>query len=200
MIMRTTQRGFTLLELVVAIGIFAIISALTYPTLIRSLTIAEGVEQQMVRMTELQKAFTIIGRDVEQMVNRDIRDSYGGNVTALVGSNSELEFTRQGWRNPAGWNRSVLQRVSYVIVEEQLIRQSWQVLDRSVDTETMAAPLVSGVKSFEVRYLAPTSSDWSEYWPPVSNNNAPVTLPKAVEIVLELNDWGRVVRLFRVVG
>ncbi len=198
--MNTIQRGFTLLELVVAIGIFAIISALTYPTLIRTLTIAEGVELQMTRMTELQKAFTIIGRDVEQMINRDIRDSYGSDLSALIGSNSELEFTRQGWRNPAGWNRSVLQRVRYTIVEEQLIRQSWQVLDRSVDTQAMSAPLVSGVKRFEVRYLTPTSNDWTEYWPPVSTSNTPVTLPKAVEIVLELDDWGRVIRLFRVVG
>ena len=198
--MKLAQRGFTLLELVVAIGIFAIISALTYPTLIRTLTIGEGVEQQMVRMTELQKAFTIIGRDIEQMIDRDIRDSYGSDVGALTGSNSALEFTRQGWRNPAGWNRSVLQRVSYVIVEEQLVRQSWQVLDRSVDSQAMEAPLVADVTSFEVRYLAPGSSNWEEYWPAINNGGTPAALPKAIEIVLELKDWGRITRLFRVTG
>lgn len=194
------QRGFTLLEIIVAISIFALIAAMTYPAMIEMLELGEAADAQTARLAELQKAMTLMGRDVEQIVDRPVGDGYGTEVAAVLGgggSSTLLEFTRTGWRNPAGWPRSNLQRVAYLFSDGKLLRQSWRVLDRSVDSVPGEALLVEEVKAVEIRFLD-DQRQWQSFWPP-SDPDKP-RLPRAIDIVLELEDWGRVNRIFAVAG
>lgn len=200
---RRQQSGFTLLELVVAVAIFAVMYTIAASGLSSALKSREGVEAQAERLAELQKGMLIFSRDVEQAVNRPIRDAYADEKAALVGNSfgSEiLEFTRGGLRNPANYDRSHLQRVGYVLQEGELWRLTWSRLDRSLDSEPRMAKLLGGVTSIELRFLG-RNNQWQGYWPPPDSgdpNATPEPLPRAIEINLELEDWGKIRRLLRV--
>lgn len=197
--------GFTLLELLVATAIFAVLSALAYGGLQSVLTAREDTERQAVRLAELQTFITMFERDLEQIVVRPVRDEYG-NVLPTFRADMEsggLEFTRSGWANPAEQARSSLQRVAYGLNEDGIARFSWRVLDRAQDSEAHATYFLPGVKAWQVRFLD-RQRNWSESWPPqqsgadISWNSS--ALPVVVELTLELTDWGRIQRLVRLPG
>lgn len=202
----THSRGFTLLELLVAVSVFAVIAALASGGFNSVLNTASRSEEQMTRLAELQKAMTIIARDVEQAVERPIRDSFGDTLSPFIGSQSTnlLEFSRTGRRNPGQAARSHLQRIGYRHEEDVLYRLSWAVLDRAQDSEALEYELLSGVNEIEIRYLD-NNREWQDQWPPLqaaqpgtsSNSNA---LPKGVEITLDIEGLGPVPRVFRVRG
>ena len=73
------EKGFTLLEMVVAIGIFAIIATVSYTSLNQFLDTRDMLESRQDELTALQMTMTLLGRDVRFMLNRPVRDSYGAN-------------------------------------------------------------------------------------------------------------------------
>ena len=200
------QRGFTLIELLVALGIFAVLSVMAYGGLRTVMNTRDYVRQQAERLAELQTAFTIIGRDIEQAINRDIRDEFGDRQPAITTSSGGrlIEFTRTGWSNPLPERvRSDLQRVAYRIKEDRLERLNWSVLDRAQDSEPVDRILLNNVTAVEIRFLD-ESDQWQDQWPPDDINqdkkNNATPMPKAVEITIDAPGWGRVPRLFRVPG
>lgn len=200
---RFRESGFTLLELVVAIAIFGLMSAMAYGGLNSVLKTRDHADLQADRLAEVQKAFTIIGRDVEQAINRPARDNYGGEMLPLLGGgygSAVLELSRNGRRNPMGQLRSSLQRVAYQLADGELQRQSWRVLDRSIDSEPQTARLLTKVKTVELRFMN-KDHEWEPQWPSITTlPGDPPTLPLAVEMTLELEDWGRLSRILEVAG
>jgi general secretion pathway protein J len=191
------SRGFTLLELVVAMALFAVLSTLAYTGLDSVLRARERSTEQLDRLAEVRIALLLFGRDVEQAMPRPIRDQYGDVQPAFSGG-SGLELTRGGWRNPLGRPRGHLQRVAYRLEEDALVRLSWPVLDRAQDSEPRRTPLLQGVRELSLRYLSADGA-WSADWPQNEDRSvAERELPRAVELGLDLEDWGRIVRLYRV--
>lgn len=193
-------QGFTLLELLVALLIFAVLAVMAYGGLQVVLDAQDRTEQQSARLAELQTCFAILGRDIEQIIDRDIRDNYGEVKGALLGDGFTLEFTRIGWRNPGGFRRSHLQRVAYVVDEGRLVRQRWQVLDRAQNSTPVDNNLLDNVNALEVRFLD-QQQNWQSQWPPQTiGTNAVTGLPRAIEVVVDVEGWGRIRRLFSVVA
>ena len=190
--------GFTLIELLIALAVFAVLSVVAYGGLQVALEARQRVEAQAARLAELQLAFTVIGRDLEQAVNRPVRDEFGDRMQAMTGAGAQIEFTRAGWRNPAGLQRSELQRVGYILTGSELRRLSWPILDRTQGTEPRDAVLLAGVEGFELRFLD-GQGQWLAFWPAPLADPQATALPRAVEVSFETERWGRVTRLFRTV-
>ncbi|CAK0760982.1 Type II secretion system protein J [Gammaproteobacteria bacterium] len=201
MVASQKTKGFTLLELLLAISIFAVLSALAYGGLNTVLKTSHYVSIQVDRLLEVQAAVTILSRDFAQVVDRSPRDEYGDPRVSFLGGGlrggSTVEFTRGGWRNPGGFTRSSLQRIGYTVQGNWLIRLSWQVLDRAQDSVLLQQPILDQVKSVKFRFLE--NEVWREQWPP-EEIPAPGTpkkiFPRAVEVILELYDFGVVSRLY----
>ncbi|MBU0673677.1 MAG: type II secretion system minor pseudopilin GspJ [Proteobacteria bacterium] len=199
------SNGFTLLELLVALSIFAIMSVVAYSSLAAMAEIREQLRDEGKRLTEIQTAFRLIGRDIEQAIARPIRDGYGDPLPAMSLTEGEgviLEFTRSGWRNPTGRQRSTLQRITYRFLGEELIRESWPVLDRAVDSTPFSRTILTGVMNLEVSFIG-QDRQISPAWPPESSADpaqAAKILPRAVRIFLDLEGWGRVDRLYLIGG
>jgi general secretion pathway protein J len=201
------MRGFTLLELLIALAIFGLLSVMSYSGLRSVLDQHAHTEAVADRLAELQKLYLVMQRDVEQIVPRPIRSEYGDESPALAGSET-LQFTRGGWSNPLGRPRSSLQRVGYAFEDDALVRYSWQVLDRAQDSLPLQQPLTEAVSNMSVRYLSP-GGEWQSSWPAKDIGSAgqgslnnPLTarkveLPKALEITLEHDHFGELVWLFR---
>ena len=196
--------GFTLLEMLVALAIFAVLAALAYGGLQVVLNSRTEVAASMKRLEAVARAFDRIGRDLDQTIDRPIRDEYGVKLPALFGDvdlrGRGLEFTRAGWANPLGEQRSDLQRVAYRVHDGRLYRLYWNVLDRAQDSKPQQMRLLDHVDSVQMRYLGP-GNDWEPEWPPPVNLGGTVTdLPRVVKVELDLPNLGHLTRLYRLPG
>jgi general secretion pathway protein J len=196
---RYFSSGFTLLEMLVALAIFGLIAVMAYGGLSAVLNQQAQTEAAADRLSEIQKTYLIMQRDIEQMVLRPVRDEFGDEQAPLIGGDS-LRFTRGGWSNPVGYPRSSLQRVGYDYEEQQLKRYSWAVLDRAQDSEPLEQPLLDQVEGMQIRYLA-ANDEWQEQWPAAiaagNTEEQPAELPKAVEVTIEHAEFGPLVWFFQ---
>lgn len=194
------NRGFTLLEMLVALTVFALISAMVFTGQRAVLSAKQQTDARAERLRRLQSTQLMLEQDIDQMVLRGVRDEYGDAQPALSSSDLgtiRLALTRGGWLNPLGLPRSTLQRVAYGIEEDALVRYSWSVLDRAQDSEPYKVVLLDDVRALKIRFLD-QQHQWQSQWPaPVQGDKvAPPTLPLALEVTLELADWGEIRRLF----
>lgn len=191
--------GFTLLELLVAVAIFAVIGAMAYGGLQNIMNQQAQTETHSERLKDLQLAYRVMQRDLEQIIDREIRNEFGDPVDALVGGSgfTGVEFSRAGYPNPAGFLRSELQRVAYVPDQDQLIRRTWRVMDRAQDSQPDEQVLIEKLHEFSMRFLG-EDKEWQERWPALTQaQGSAAGLPLALEVTVELDDVGVVTWLFR---
>ena len=192
------QQGFTLLELIIALAIFSVMSVMAYSGLKTVLDSKEVTQRHGDRLSELQTAMLLMQRDVEQMLDRPVVDDSGTLHEALLGGSFGtylMEFTRAGWQNPLP-NSSNIQRVAYIFEDGTLLRLTWPVLD-GFGGEPISRPLIGNLESVSVRYMTVSgSNDYIDSWPPPAATGA-AGLPKAVEVTLEFKDMGKIRRVFR---
>jgi general secretion pathway protein J len=198
------QKGFTLLELVVAIAIFAVLSVLSYSGLRSMLDTRARLRIEARHLSELQSAMALMGRDFQQLAKRDVRVQFHTTKPYLSWQpalEGRVEITRNGWRNPGGRVRSSLQRVAWELEEENLYRLSWPILDRTDDEDPYRTKILSGIESFNIELF---HNKWHEQWPPTENTSsqpglqsqASQTPPKAVRITIDYLDWGKIQRIY----
>jgi general secretion pathway protein J len=200
-------RGFTLLEILVAVAIFAIVGVLAFTGYGELTRQAERLEESAARTRAIQKAMHRIVQDFASLEARPVRDPLGDNIqpALLADARKEqlAEFTHSGWSNPAGVPRSTLQRVAYTLEDGKLTRNYWLMLDRTLATEPVRVLLLDRVKSVNLRFMT-SSRRFTDQWPALGGGpvgpNAARALPIAVEVTLELEDWGKLTRLVEVAG
>jgi general secretion pathway protein J len=198
-------RGFTLIELMVALFITAIVFAMGYGAVNQALNSKGALEEKQERLLAVQTTMRIFSQDFGQLASRPIRDPTGDSWQAVLktGQNAQpyLSFTRGGWANPAGVQRPSLQRVAYVLEDKTLRRDHYPVLDYLLSTQPVKRELLTGVKSVTFRYMD-VSRQWRDAWPPPGLAGDPnVNLrarPIAIEVTLDLDDWGKLKRVFEI--
>jgi general secretion pathway protein J len=207
--MMARNRGFTLLELLVAMFIAAVMFAMGYGAINQALISRGALQEQQARLIEVQTAVRVLEQDFVQLAPRPIRQPVGdGYLSALIGDPTQQPFvqlTRGGWANPTGLQRPGLQRVAYFLDKDTLRREYWTVLDPTLASTTIKRDLLTHVKAVTVRYMD-ISRQWQVQWPGTGVAGAQGqeetlrTRPIAVEITLETEDWGKLVRIVEVAG
>ncbi|WP_373084293.1 type II secretion system minor pseudopilin GspJ [Zhongshania sp.] len=188
---RHWQRGFTLVELLIAVGIMALIGTAGSLLLNSSLNNQAVIEQRQQNLERLALALTIFRHDVEQLTPRIPRDAQGdvlpaNIIAAQVGEDSELEFVHAGRRVlPGRGLGSKLERVRYVKEDEELIRYSAGVADPASNTHWQRQVLLTEVSQFVVELY--DGERWSTFWPPSTQINA--TQPKALRMLTGAGIW-----------
>ena len=192
--MRAGIRGFTLVEVLVAVFIFAVLMAAAYGSVNALLRTRDGLSAQNGRLRELQFAMGVIERDLRSTIARPVREDYGEREPALVGSRDALAFTRAGYANPLGQERARLERVGYAWRDATLTRSTFTVLDRTPATAPLTRDLLADVRRIGFRYF--DGQQWREQWPPAAVAPRPLrALPRAVEFSIETEDFGTMLRL-----
>jgi len=201
--MNRARRGFTLIEMLVALAVFGVVAMIAYMTLGQTLANSDLLTTRMDRLQAIQRTVRFLDNDLMQVSPRPVRDvlgdSYAPALRTDLGGEFALELTHGGWNNPAGLPRGTLQRSAYRIEDGELIRYHWNVVDRTVGSEPVAIALLDEVDSLVFRFLK-ADGEWSEQWPPITAQGAAAfrLRPRAVELFLTLNDEGEIRRLLEV--
>ncbi|QQX80180.1 type II secretion system minor pseudopilin GspJ [Shewanella sp. KX20019] len=191
-----SNRGFTLLEMLIAIAIFAMLG-LAANTVLHTVLQNDVVTREFAgKLKAMQQGFGIIERDLNQMVARTPRLLEGGRATTvfqagdnMLDSESEsLVFFRLGWLNPDGMlPRGSLQSVAYVVIDEQLQRWYYPYPEPEVGAEPIKTVIMEKVISVEYAFF--TEDKWER-------KTDATNLPKAIAMEIEFEDLGKVQRKF----
>jgi general secretion pathway protein J len=211
--------GFTLLEVLIALSIFAIIMVMVTTGLNAVLNFRDRIQVQQQRVHQLQLALFLLKRDIEQMVQ------YEGDPSSLISTDSEaIEFIRTGISNPeAQMPRSHLQKIRYVYSDDQLIRSfsDLRVLrdqkvekskketifseqsknfqeDLTEEPHWFSRTLLSDLKKVNFRFWV--EKKWLKEWkePFVSPSQRKYFLPQAILITIEMKSGKKISRIFRI--
>lgn len=185
-------RGFTLFEMLIAVSIFAIIGVVAFGGLGQMTRTGQAVADANNRLSDLQFAVVYFSRDWTQVSPRKIRNQYGDEESNILIEDGIITFTRSGWSNLLGQKRSTLQRVQYLVIENQLIRRHWRSLDQGIAELPLQAVLLDDVESLEVEFLDGLEKP-IRVWPADSELDG--GKPIALVFRLDLTDIGEITRI-----
>jgi general secretion pathway protein J len=220
---RNRVAGLTLIELLIAMAIFAVMAVSMFIAFDNVQKAKEVTDKSSERLRQYQSAFNRIGQDLQQLVPRPVRDEYGDPKYAMQREDDgSLVFTRAGWTRSAFFNkhpRSNLQRVQYYLEDGNLMRAYWNSLDIAPAEKPVRTVLLEGVSElkFQFYYVDYTNPEEPKYptidqWPPpeILPSSPPtmsfmlepafIILPEAIEIGMTTEDLGAITRSYLVAG
>lgn len=190
------RSGFTLIEMLVALAVFAVIGVMSNQLLKQVIDLGELTKARGERLVDVQRAIEIVRRDIQQLTYRDVRDELGESQPGFeIDEFGVMQLTRRGWANPLGHHRSELQRVAYAGVENTLFRLYWPVLDRARESPPIRQMLLRDVTDMEVLAVDAEGVE-HRFWPP--ENEAGGNRLTAVVVRMTVSPYGSVERLWTV--
>jgi general secretion pathway protein J len=203
---RYRSHGFTLLELIVALFVSAVMFAVGYAALMQATEQRDAIRSAQNELATLQRAIRLMTLDVTQSDPRPINDILGrGELAALLGANGSgrvLALTRGGEGDARSSGRPTLRRIEYRLEPGQLQRLAWPVLDPVAGVQPRVRVLLRGVRSIEFRFLD-NEGQWSSVWPKPGASSAAGSLrqrPRAVEVRMDTEAEGVLRRVWEIPG
>ncbi|APD87909.1 type II secretion system protein GspJ [Alteromonas sp. Mex14] len=199
------QRGFTLIEILIAMAIFTLIGLASTGLLTTVIDSNDISEERFAKLQLLQRAMITIERDLQQAVPRAIR--YNGEKQDMVMAGGKLDgsdddgigFVRGGWHNPQLMlPRSTLQYVAYRLNENRLERLYSNYVDNVIGYEPKVRVLLEDIESLNIEFIATSSNESLDEDEDLSWNESykGTALPRAVAIEFVSKDFGKIRREF----
>lgn len=199
-----TSRGFTLIEMLLAVIIFAFVGVASVAMLDTIAKSDEASQQSIGRMEKFQRALMFFERDIWQISPRQVRingeapskATLAGAANFIESDDDGLSFSHAGWTNPGMvLPRSEVQLVGYRLKEQKVERLFYLYPDAVTGTEPNVQVLLEGIDELKFRYLANASAEqsselqWLEAW-----DNA--AWPRAIKLTLRSDEFGTIERIF----
>ncbi len=196
------NHGFTLIEILIALTLFAILTAITSSSMYYAFNARARVSAQADRLNALQLTLSLIKQDTEEIAARSIRSTDFHLFPAFIGEPHSIELTRGGLPNPHGAEkRSTLKRIALLCRNHQLIRRTWSTLDSPSRDVFEDKILLNNLDECHFAFLDSALQLLSKWR---INNMLNVStaniLPKAIQLNLALSDWGKATFLFIIPG
>ena len=197
--MKKKYTGFTLIEVLIVLLIFSIISILAISVFRQTLIIQEMNDFAQKRIYEIRIARALMKSDFLQISSRKVRDYYGITLPFVFYGTSEnvgkpfMQFVRDGWENPNGISsRSSLQRVEYFYDDNLIKRRLYKYLDGDNEKNAQTDVLMSNVVGFKIQFFV--SGQWRDesFVKTIQDSN----FPEVISIEMELEDIGKIQQLF----
>lgn len=182
-----TQTGFTLLELLIAIAIFAVVAVMAYGGLDTVIHHSRIIRSDTQRVLATQHGLKLLRQDLQFAVDRPVRDALGSQVPAFLSGQYQLfSTTRMGAANPWMRPRPQLARVSWRLEGDKLERSVQTPVDGQINSTTQSPKWIvelRDVSAVKARFFDDQNQAYDS-WPPPNEPNA--GLPHAVELLLTL--------------
>ena len=192
------NRGYTLIEVMIALSVFAIIATLSSSVMYHVFDVRARVAAQANQLDELQLALTLIEHDSIQFIPRTVRTNDMHVFAPFTGTHQYMEFTRGGLVNPKGIAlRSTLKRVAFLCRGRQLIRRSWDVLDTPERKHYEDKILLDNLEACSFDYVSLSHQimpEWRAYR--IDANQRIESVPSALQLTITPNGWGKMTFLF----
>ena len=186
------RNGFTLVEMLVALLIFGMLTAAGVSLLSFSVRAQETSDRTLGELSQLRRMAALLAADLGQAAPRLYRDERSYTRPAFSAeAQGAMRFVRGGWENHDGAARSGLQRVEYRLSGDRFERIFYPMVDGAAPSGPLV--LADRVRRLTLRYRGPDGG-WRDLWDPED----PRTLPRAVELVIETERQGAVRQLFLV--
>ena len=187
--MKRANPGFTLVEMLIALTIFGMLTAAGVALLTLTVRTQATSERLLDQVGELRRVGALLSADLAQATPRISRDRDGRTRPAFIGAAGDGELLMALVRG--GNEEDPLQRVEYRLRGGTLERLAFSRVDG--ESRAVAVPLLGGVRQVRLRYRDRTGD-----WQPVWNVTNPIMLPRAVELVSDSETHGSVRELFLV--
>ncbi len=171
------ERGFTLVEMLVALSIFAVIAAMGVTLLRSSVDTQDAVQARLKGMSGINRLRAVMANDLAQAVQRSTRGPAGEPIPAFIGSSTGFAFVHGGAASLDGSPRPGVERVGYVLVAGEWRRATQPMLDGKALSE--GDRLIGAVTGAAVRYRD-AQGNWTQSW----TSDPGDRLPRAVEVQL----------------
>lgn len=192
---QTGQVGFTLIELMVALLIFGMISAAGVAMLSSGVRAEAAVGVRLDDVAAVTRLGSALSADLAQASARATRDEVGRTTPPFIGARDGaavpfIELVRNGWTNLDEAPRASLQKVAYRVEGNALVRIAYPMLDgaRPLPPVTM----LTGVMRVSARYRL--AGAWSDGWSPIGRD----LLPDAMELTITRVDGTTIRQVFLV--
>lgn len=190
-----SRPGFTLVEVLVALLVFALIAAAGAALLSAAAGARDAVRDSADQLAALQRTRSLLAADLGQAASRRVRNADGRAEPQAFAAGAEAEgallrLTRTGWINPGDHPRASLQQVEYRLVDGRLERRFFARLDGARPEPVQV--LLTDVDGARVTFLSDGHEDGA--WRATPDR----PMPAAVRVTLTLPAYGEVSQLFLV--
>ncbi len=157
---RHKESGFTLVEVLISLFIFALISAGTMGAMLQTFAAKDRLNAASEELADIAAFRSILRADMNAMTLRPMRDGVGGTENYLVTTRNPeegsaiLTFSRLGRSNPAGAARGQVERVRYLFRDGQFIRESLRHENPAQREGWTGRVLLEGLEDVDVTYRA----------------------------------------------
>lgn len=184
------KKGFTLVELLVAIAIFAVLSALGWKVFDYLAKVKDRNAMHEANLEQLQESYQQILRDTMQAVPLTANIK-GQQQPALVLQNGRFNFSKTGVTDPLQQGISPHERVEYQYRadEKKLYRLKYRNLHQTGNDQPESSVMLDEVEAFEIVVLNPNElSSWPESSVDSQQTEQLRMLPKGIKINLTVRD------------
>ena len=198
-----SQRAFTLVELLIALAIFAIMAVMSYRTLDSVFQTRQHLSEATARLRDVALLFARLDDDFTTLLDRRPRNADNLlddalRLTALLpgADDATLVFTRGGFAGSTG-AAATPQRVGYRLKEGTLELVLWPSLDSAPRTAPLAYPALTQVRDAKWRAMD-RAGNWQNVWrsTPVGGSAAAGAYPAALELTITLAGDEQFTRVF----
>lgn len=184
------RSGFTLVELLVAIAIFAVLSALGWKIFDYLIKTKERNQQHELQIFELQDAYQIILRDSLQLI--PMTANINGQIRpALSLSDTSFQFSKAGVSDPLKEGLAPYERIEYRYVpsEKMVYRLKYRSLNITNNEQPESSVLLKNVDQFRITVLNPQIlNQWPEAGADLSQPTSMQRLPRGLKIDVQRSD------------
>ena len=196
--------AFTLIEVLVALAIFAILALISYRTLASVLDTRERLQKTSAVLRDQALFFSRFENDLAAMLPRRSVNQDGLVEPALVvepttnGNAPIIRFSRAGFAANTGLEAAP-QRIGYRLNNNKIELLIWEGIDQAPRGVPSAYVALRDVQSLQIRVLDKIGeqTNWRNSWSPTNEKiDAPVKLPVAIEVNLTPTNGGSITRIF----
>ena len=163
------HNGFTLLEILMAITIFSVLSTISIKLLKSQTRLLKRSQSILTKNTSFINLSNYLSTDLNQLSMRSMRI---GTTTEgpLIGWKNNIEFSRNGWVNYQGLKQGETIRISYKYepTEKTITRNIFKYIDNKEKELFTTVIMIQDIDSYNVTYFDSTNMQYTQ-WPPEDN-------------------------------